>query len=31
MVQEAIDIIAVLNALRTAYPPRSLSDIEADG
>lgn len=31
MVQEAIDVIAVLNALRTAYPPRSLSDIEADG
>lgn len=28
MVQETIDVIAVLNALRTAYPPRSLSDIE---
>ena len=29
MVQEAIDVIAVLNALRTAYPPKNLSDIDA--
>lgn len=30
MLQEAIDVVAVLNALRTAYPPSSLSDIEMD-
>jgi cation transport ATPase len=30
MVQETIDVVAVLNALRTAYPPKNLSDIQAD-
>jgi heavy metal translocating P-type ATPase len=28
LVQETIDVIAVLNALRTAYPPKVLSDLE---
>lgn len=28
MVQETIDIIAVLNALRAAYPPRTISDLD---
>jgi heavy metal translocating P-type ATPase len=28
LVQETIDVIAVLNALRTAYPPKVLSDLD---
>ncbi|HEX8200829.1 MAG TPA: heavy metal translocating P-type ATPase, partial [Isosphaeraceae bacterium] len=30
LAQELIDVLAVLNALRVALPPRSLSDYEAD-
>jgi len=29
VVQEAIDLVAVVNALRTARPPRSLTDFPA--
>jgi cation transport ATPase len=29
VVQEAIDVAAVLNALRTARPPRSLTDFDS--
>ena len=29
LVQETIDVVAVLNALRTAYPPKVLSDLDS--
>ncbi|MEO8937256.1 MAG: heavy metal translocating P-type ATPase [Burkholderiaceae bacterium] len=31
VLQEAIDVIAILNALRAAFPPKVLEDIDVDG
>jgi hypothetical protein len=30
IMQEVIDVLAVVNALRVAFPPRSLTDFDAD-